>query len=165
MKVLEIKSKKYGNLEVLLDNDDYKKLENEFDNMNWCVSKNRKGLYAQKRVNKKIIYLHRYIMNFPNGVVDHINHNTLDNRKNNLRITSNANNLRNGTVRTNNKSGITGVSYDKKRKKYVSSIKVYYKNINLGRFDTIEEAIKVRKNAEVKYWAVKGDDEYDIPRV
>ena len=164
-KEIDIYSKKYGYLKTLVDDEDYERLQKDFNNMKWCVSKNRKGLYAQKRVNKKIIYLHRYIMNFPNEVVDHINHNTLDNRKNNLRITSNANNLRNGTVRTNNKSGITGVSYDKKRKKYVSSIKVYYKTINLGRFDTIEEAIKARKNAEVKYWAVKGDDEYDIPRV
>ena len=133
--------------------------------MKWCVTKNRKGLYAQKRVNKNKIYLHRYILNNPEGVVDHINHNTLDNRKENLRITTNANNLRNGTLRNNNKTGIIGVYYSKKRKKYVATIKVNYKSIYLGRFNTLEEAKEKRKSAEIKYWAVEGEDAFDIPRV
>ena len=93
-------------------------------------------------------------MNNPNGIVDHINHNTLDNRKDNLRVTTNSNNLRNGTIRTNNKTGVKGVSYCKERKKYVASIKVNYKTINLGRFDTLEEAKKKREEAEILYWAV-----------
>ena len=122
-------------------------------------------MYVQKRVKRKTISLHRYIMNNPDGVVDHINHNTLDNRKENLRVTSNANNLRNGTLRNNNKTGIKGVHFDKSRNKYHASIKVNYKSIYLGRYDSLEEAEKARKNAEMKYWAWKGDDDFDIPRV
>lgn len=133
--------------------------------MKWCVSKNHKGLYVQKRTNKGKIYLHRYIMNNANGIVDHINNNTLDNRKCNLRITTTADNLRNGTLRVNNKTGVKGVYYDKKMKKYVASIKVKYKNIYIGRYNTLEEAKIEREKAEVKYWAVKGDDDFDIPRV
>lgn len=154
MKKIRINSKKYGILEILLDDEDYNKIQKDFNNLNWSITKNHNGLYAQKRVNKKNIYLHRYIMNNPNGIVDHINHNTLDNRKENLRITNNANNLRNGNIRKNNKSGINGVYYDKKRNKYSASIKVNYKNIFLGRFKTLEEAIKIRKQAELKYWEI-----------
>lgn len=158
MKELEITSKKYGLLKVLLDDEDYDRISQDFNNLKWSITKNRKGLYAQKRVNNKNIYLHRYIMNNPSGVVDHINHNTLDNRKSNLRITSNANNLRNGTLRSNNTTSITGVSYDSARKKYIATIKVNYKTIYLGRFKTLEEAKQVRKNAEIKYWAWEGCD-------
>lgn len=164
-KEIDVYSKKYGYLKALVDDEDYERLQKDFNNMKWCVSKNRKGLYVQKRVNKKILYLHKYIMNNTDGIIDHINHNTLDNRKCNLRITTNANNLRNGTIRTNNKTGVNGVYYDKSRNKYVASIKVNYKTIHLGRYNTLEEAKKIRKDAEVKYWAVKGSDEYDIPRV
>lgn len=156
IKELIINSKKYGIHKVLLDNEDYEKISNEFNNLKWCISKNRKGLYAQKRVNNKNVYLHRYIMNNPDGIVDHINNNTLDNRKCNLRITNNANNLRNGTIRKNNKTGIKGISYDKNRNKYVATIKVNYKTIYLGRYKTLEEAKQVRKNAEIKYWAWEG---------
>lgn len=155
IKELEVHSKKYGELKVLLDDNDYDKIRKDFNNMRWSVSKNRNNLYVQKRVGKRIIYLHRYIMNFPDGVVDHINHNTLDNRKENLRVVSNADNIRNGTVRINNKTGVNGVYFRKDRNKYIARIKVNYKSINLGSFDTLEEATKVRKNAEIKYWAVK----------
>lgn len=165
MKTLDIKSKRYGNLKVLVDDDDYEKLKTNFNNMKWCVSKNHKGLYAQKRTSEGIIYLHRYIMNNPNGILDHINNDTLDNRKENLRITTTSNNLRNGTIRVNNTTGVKGVCYNKDRKKYEARIKVNYKNILLGRFDTLEEAKNKRKDAEIKYWAVKGSDENDISRV
>ena len=159
MKILRIDSPKYGLINILLDDEDYERIEKDFKNLKWTVTKNRNKLYAQKMVNGKNIYLHRYIMNCPKGkYVDHINHNTLDNRKQNLRITNNADNLRNGEIRVNNKTGVKGVYFDKERKKYVARIKVNYKGIFLGRFDTLEEAQKIRKEAEIKYWAVDGGD-------
>lgn len=95
--------------------------------------------------------LHRFIMNAPNNmVVDHINHNTLDNRKNNLRIC---------TIQQNSmyrvpigKSGVSGVYWVKKLQKWKPSIKVNDKTIHLGTYKTKEEAIKVRKEAELKYF-------------
>lgn len=159
MAILKINSNKYGLLDVLLDDEDYLRIKNEFNNLNWTVTKNRNNLYVQKRVNKNNVYLHRFIMNCPKGkYVDHINHNTLDNRKENLRITNSADNIRNGKVRTNNKTGVNGVYYDKIRKKYVVKIKVNYKNIYLGRYEKLDEAKKKREEAEIKYWAVNGGD-------
>ena len=160
MAEIKIKSKRYGELLVLLDDDDLNKLKNDFKNMKWNITKNRNKLYAQKRTSDGKIYLHTYITNCPKGYyVDHINHNTLDNRKSNLRIVCNADNLRNGYIRSNNKSGINGVYFDKSRNKYVASIKVNYKKIFLGRFENIEDAIQQRKEAETKYWETK--ENYD----
>ena len=122
----------------------------------WCVRvpPGRKDLfYFQHRTKQGIIEMHRFIMNFPKGkYVDHINHNTLDNRKCNLRICNNADNIRNGKIRTNNKSGYNGICFDKSRNKWLAGIKVNYKRIFLGRYVNIEDAIKARKEAEKKYF-------------
>lgn len=122
----------------------------------WCVrvSPGRKDLfYFQHRTKQGLIEMHRFIMNFPKGkYVDHINHNTLDNRKCNLRICNNADNIRNGKIRTNNKSGHTGVSLNKTKTKWEANIKVNYKSIYLGVYSNIEDAIKARKEAEKKYF-------------
>lgn len=60
--------------------------------------------------------------------------------------------LSNVKVRNNSVSGITGVTYDKKRRKWAAKIGFQGKLINLGRYDTIEEAKKVRYEAEEKYF-------------
>lgn len=102
--------------------------------------------------NKKTIQLARLILNAPkNTVVDHINRNTLDNRKCNLRIVNNSLNAINSKVRTDNVSGFKGVSWDKSRKLYRAYITKNRKLINLGRFKTLESAVDARKIAELKY--------------
>lgn len=156
MKKILVNSKVYGEHIIYVDDDDYERMSKEFNNLKWSLTKNRDKLYAQKRVNGKNLYLHKYIMKYNGDLyIDHINHNTLDNTKRNLRITTNANNLRNGNIRINNKTGVNGVYYDKSRNKYVAKIRVNYKQIYLGRFNTLEEAENARKNAEILYWAVK----------
>ena len=154
---LHINSKRYGNKIALIDDEDYERMIKDFGNAIWCLSINQRNgdFYLNKRKNGIKYLLHRYIMNCPKGMyVDHINHNTLDNRKCNLRITTNANNIRNGNIRKNNTSGINGVSYDKERKKYVAIIGVNGKKMFLGRFINLEDAIKNRKDAEKLYWEV-----------
>ena len=59
------------------------------------------------------VRLHRFLMNTPeNLVVDHINRNTLDNRKSNLRNVSNSDNMKNMSIRKDNRSGRKGISYE-----------------------------------------------------
>ncbi len=56
------------------------------------------------------------------------------------------------TINSNNTSGFRGVSFDKKRNKWRAYIKLKYKNISLGRFNTFEEAVKARLKAEDMYY-------------
>ena len=112
----------------------------------WCI---RDDNYAY---NDKVGRLHRYIMNPPEGmVVDHINHNRLDNRRENLRICSPQENSMNAGKR-HNSSGIMGVSWDKENNKWKAQIRINGRNKNLGRFNTIEEAAEARRQAEIEYF-------------
>lgn len=84
---------------------------------------------------------------------DHINGNTMDNRKENLRPCEHWQNIGNSTRRKRTKSGYVGV-YEQKpctNKKWVAIIKVKGETIKLGGFPTIEEALIVRLKAEKKY--------------
>ena len=101
----------------------------------------------------KKIYLHRLLVDKSYGVIDHINLDSLDNRRSNLRVTTVSANIRNGKLRKNNKSGITGVYFDKNKKKWLSQIMVNRKHIHLGNFIDIKNAILSRKQAEETYYA------------
>lgn len=98
------------------------------------------------------ILLHRLILNASkNQIVDHIDHNKLNNQKNNLRLTKNIQNLHNKNLSPKNKSGFCGVSWHKRLNQWQAMIKVNYKQIHLGNFDKLEDAIAARKIANVRY--------------
>ena len=97
--------------------------------------------------------LHRLIINAPkNKMVDHINHNRLDNRKSNLRICTSSQNNMNRSKTSRNTSGHVGVCYKPKINKWQAYITVNRKPIHLGYYKNIEEAIEARKQAEIKYF-------------
>lgn len=97
--------------------------------------------------------LHRVITNASKGtVVDHINHNLLDNRSCNLRVCTNKENLWNQAKCSSNKSGYTGVYFHKRTGKWLAFINVNKVRIHLGLFLDINDAVRVRKEAEVKYF-------------
>lgn len=97
----------------------------------------------------RIIWLHAY-GEFPR-CIDHINHVTSDNRLINLRNVTQSENLKNMSMRSNNTSGVMGVSWDKKMEKWVIRIRVGKKYKFLGYYGSLNEAAKVRKAAELKY--------------
>ena len=76
--------------------------------------------------------------------IDHINRNPLDNRVSNLRIVTNSENAQ-------NKKNVKGYYYCKERKCYYAQIKLNYKRIYLGRFDTEIEARNAYLKAKEKY--------------
>lgn len=111
--------------------------------------------YVANKNRDKIIYLHHLIMGI-NGkkgsvYIDHIDRNKLNNRKSNLRISTNQQNSFNkGIARSN--TGIIGVSFNKNRAKYESKIKVDYETFNLGRYGDLYSAIKARLEAEKAFF-------------
>ena len=109
--------------------------------------------YSGRKDGLKGKYLHRIIMGEPEDlVIDHINGDTFDNCRNNLRVVSQQENLMNRCMSKRNKSGVSGVCWDKTRDKWLAQIAYKYKKINLGRFDNLEDAIKARKDAEKEYF-------------
>lgn len=142
------------NESILIDDDD---LENILDYHRY-VSINSSG-YAYFRYKGVDYFLHRLIMglspkydNDTKIIVDHINGNRLDNRKENLRICEKSDNPMNCKIYKNNTSGCKGVTWMKRLNKWQAAISVKGKSIYLGVYSNIEDAIKVRKEAENKYY-------------
>lgn len=98
--------------------------------------------------------MHRFILNAKKGqFVDHINGNTLDNRKDNLRICTHSENVRNRVMDYNNKSGFKGVyrTFAGKNWRFVARISLNNKIIRLGHYSTAIEAAKAYNEAAIKY--------------
>lgn len=129
-------------LVTLVDKEDFEYL----NQWKWCVNKCGKNFYALRGVmkNKKniTIYMHRILSNNESRLLtDHINGDTLDNRKSNLRICTHKQNSRNSKHSISN--DYKGIWYNKKKKYYQSYITVDGRHIYLGKSDTpIEAAIK-----------------------
>lgn len=115
----------------------------------------RKG-YARSSIGMKKIYAHRIVMNVSdyeiNKQIDHINGNTLDNRKQNLRVVTSQQNGMNSAIRKDNTSGITGVGWDKSKNMWYARIQYNNKQIFLGYFTKFEDAVTTRIKAENKYF-------------
>jgi hypothetical protein len=83
--------------------------------------------------------------------IDHINHNRSDNRWSNLRLVTHRENTMNRSKQKNNVSGVNGVYWHKRVKRWIAQIVVDGKKIYLGCFAEFHEAVNARKNAEVLY--------------
>lgn len=110
------------------------------------------GEYVRVNIMGKRYFAHRLIWMMVNGEwpqeIDHINGNRNDNRLCNLRAVDRQENLRNLARRSDNSSGVTGVSYAKRENRYVAYITVDSHTKVIGRFDTLEAATMARKQAE-----------------
>ena len=117
-----------------------------------CVKRSSKTFYRIGKVFKVRIAAHRlawllHYGSWPNGDIDHENHNGLDNRIENLRDVDVAQNNKNAGIRKDNKSGHVGVNWDASNKKWTAQISINKKRVYIGNFTTIEEAIQARKEA------------------
>ena len=138
---------------ALVDDDDFEYL-NQFK---WHVLISRNTFYAIRhlRIKKKFvksILMHRFIMNTDKGlVVDHLNGNTLDNRKSNLRNCTHGENIRNQKLSIKNTSGYKGVSWSTNKKKWFTQIQCENKKIFIGYFINPIDAAKAFNEAAIKY--------------
>lgn len=137
-----------NNTEFLFDIEDLPIINSR----SWYVDKDgylaSSYIYAGRRC---FTMFHRLVMNARQGqVVDHINRNRADNRKENLRCCTRFENNLNRGKRSTNKSGVIGVHYDKKRNKWIANITYNKKRIFIGRYKTKQEAVKARIQKELE---------------
>lgn len=130
--------------EAIIDIEDFDKVKN----IKWRCNSG----YVVADINNKRVSLHRFILNIDKkeDIVDHRDHNTLNNRKNNLRVCTISQNNRNRNIIKTNTSGVTGVR--RGNDKWRACIVFNKKNISLGTFENFEDAVKARKEAEEKYF-------------
>lgn len=88
---------------------------------------------------------------WPSDGIDHINGVRDDNRIENLRVVSNSDNIKNSCISSANTSGVTGVSWNKVAKKWHVQIKSHGVSENIGLFKDKDDAIKARKDAEIRH--------------
>ena len=139
---------------ALVDDENYEYL----NQWKWYARKSRNNNYYAgryfyiKKGFRIYISMHTDILN-PNKqfIIDHINNNGLDNRKINLRICTNAENMKNRPLYKNNSSGFKGVNWSIKSKKwyaYIRNNKIMY---NLGCYINVKDAAKAYNNAAIKF--------------
>lgn len=87
----------------------------------------------------------------PEMEIDHINQDKSDNRIANLRDVPKDVNQRNGTMKGNNTSGVTGVTWDKHRNKWLAQVQADNTNVKVGRFSDINDAEKAVKEYRSKH--------------
>lgn len=123
---------------AIVDDADYAKLAGN----KWCFC----GRYAKRSLTKvggrwPHVYMHRVIMGIDDDLyVDHINGDALDNRRNNLRVATNAQNQGNSKSAKGSTSIYKGVCWSKHHGKWLSQIAPSRRNIFLGLFDNEVDA-------------------------
>lgn len=145
---------------TLVDADDYEWL----NRWNWYAHwDSRMGsFYAARTINDYSIpnhprwiqfRMHRAILNCSSDEhCDHKNHNTLDNRKKNLRKCSVAQNMHNRKIQSSNKSGFKGVAWNKTSRKWRAVITINGHKKHLGYFDSLEDAARAYDEAAKVYY-------------
>jgi hypothetical protein len=132
---------------AIIDDEDLERVSG----LKWCASfspKYKGGAYvATSRIRikgkEKTVYLHRFVTQAEKGMqVDHKNRNTLDCRKQNLRIATPSQNNANKPLYSNNTSGYKGVTFHKPTNKWTAQITKDRKARKIGYFETALEAAK-----------------------
>ena len=149
-----IRDKDYNQIcRVKIDKEDIENLKD----IRWYKGSN--GYITGHIAERKNITLHKFITKTGSReLIDHINGDKLDNRKENLRNATHQENNWNKGCPKNNKSGHRGIRI-LKSERFSAYISVDKKQITLGTYDTFEEAKNVRLKAEEKYfkkYAYKG---------
>ncbi len=139
-------------LTAIVDDKDYERVAGR----KWYLE-SRKGFvvgYISEAVGRRTMAMHVYLFDCPKGLVrDHINHNRRDNRRENIRICTNAENCRNSLPLKNTRSSkFKGVSWDTERSKWATFIKFNRKSIFLGRFKSETLAARAYDAAAQKYF-------------
>lgn len=150
--VIFLRRKDGLNLETIISLEDLEKVKSFKGKWNASKGGNSNLYYVKSHLQGETIRLHRYLLNAPKGThVDHINHDTLDNTRGNLRITSPAENHQNRLAKFNCSSGIRGVSFINKTNKWKATVVISGKKVFQRHFTQKEDAIEAVKKARGVY--------------
>lgn len=136
------------NREFYFDLEDYNKIKDYC----WCESD--QGYAIANRMDshdKKHIRMHRLVTDDKYGIVDHINNNRMDNRKENLREATKQTNNINRSANKNNKLGIKGIFWNKRSNKFMAKIQKEHKIYSKQSSD-LDALIEWRKGMENKLY-------------
>jgi len=147
MKKIRLNNRKKIEVFSLVSNEDF----NLLNKYKWHTSSDG---YARTQVSRgKFLLMHQLINNTPKGFdTDHINRNKLDNRRENLRTATRSLNNINSGLSIRNTSGHKGIDFYKRVKKWRVRISFENKNVSLGYFDDLKDAIQARKKGEELLW-------------
>jgi HNH endonuclease len=141
---------------ALVDDEDFE----ELSKYKWHLTSGYATRYkrGKTRRSSRVYWMHRIINKTPeNFDTDHINGNRLDNRRANLRTVNRSENAFNRPKFSRSTSGYVGIYpiiRAGSKLRWHAYIRKNWKHIFLGTFDRIEDAVKARKEAEVKYYGV-----------
>ena len=152
---LGLRARKYRGLVALVDDEDYEALAQ----FRWCVTweLGAQTRYALRKVRlpdgrQITVRMHRQLLNPEVGVeVDHANHDSLDNRRANLRLATSAENHFNQSKQRRATSSVfKGVCWHKARGKWLAQIRFNGDHIHLGLFVDEAEAARAYDSAVVR---------------
>lgn len=134
----------------------------------WCACVDPTGIvYAIRSArsengSRQTIRLHRVVLGFGRGdpLVDHRDGNGLNCRRANLRPSTSTVNSRNRREKGNSSSPYSGVYLYKKNGRWLAVIGMHGKIKHLGYFDTQQEALSARLNAEKSLWGIEPQREF-----
>lgn len=142
-----------GDVLSLQGNGSFKKLKQCSDLGYKCVVLCVSGIGTKKQVHRLLAQAFIPLPDLENVYqVDHINGDRSDNRLSNLRWATHSENMRNSKMRSNNTSGVKGVSWQKRRQKWQAIISINAKPKFLGYFDNKDDAIVTINEARNKYY-------------
>lgn len=131
---------------TIVDDDDFEWL-NQYS---WYADRCDNNYYVSARINGKKTRMHRFILSAPIGIlVDHINTNTLDNRRSNLRLATKSQNDMNRRKQHNKSSIYKGVRLIKKNKHWSAQIKLNGQVQHLGTYTDEVAAAQAYNNAAI----------------
>lgn len=154
---IETNTPKTGKLEFLIDAEDF----NRAKALHWIPRRDKLGAYyaitsfrymdSGKHMRAQI-QMHSFITSFEDGVIDHKNGNSQDNRKTNLRVATVQQNCMNRGLNKKNKHNGKGFCYSKADKKFRAYIYLSGKAKSLGSYKTRDEAALAYNKAAIEHF-------------